>query len=890
MYTLGRSIIRAARISSHALISVGDGARRGFRTSSVDKGRKGSSAFVEKPRPFSKKQKKRFKKKMLLRTEQEKRSANMTSGSLSSNVISQQLESPEAQTLVDNTGESILKDVREMMLPDGLQALLQQFEGESDLDMTDLGLAASEEQRTPHFSEIGMKMVDEEVGQRPPSGSGLSVGSDVVTAEQANEAVVCAALQGKKGFVYFMFHHMARVDIPVTNDSLASVLESFSKLGLHDEVEECFDKALECGVTPDSQSWSAFIAATACGKGHSSALLVLERVRRIGVRVSAAAYTAILQDLVENDENDEAFEFWMRMKEDGVAVDVTSYEVMMQQCVQTYQVERAFNYLDEMRGAKIDPNVSVFEKLFKCCGSAPHWVNGYQDILFDAMALMEGAELLPSQLVYDNIIQSFGRAGDAASAEFYFWEMRAKGIKQSLSTYRNLFEALASSQRVGASKYAVRPRYVRPPEKPKTELQLLMLKAGAVATANILSSRFSSEGKLERGKRQYAPLVSSEDDMSPDDAEDELLEELRLETQGQPAFHEMLVKRQQRQRTLRDNETGRIIELSLLSRGIEAAPGKIYHIAPSDKVTTNSEHLSFDELATENRVKTGRHDVIPAGGMTDSLDCDQTRNNIPSMQGIFGVKSSSSNTVVDLLDNDGDGSSSPPFSSSSLTSLLSDDIIPTQEIDRQWRAVLFGRSPDPDFSASIKKRRSDNIIRADALYAEMLDQGIEPDANVMSAYMSVASEAMQWEKAHKILDSFNSKHDMSPNSLTFKFLIRMHIFMSDLEGCLKRFDEMKQRGITPDRETYGMLVATLSHRDELLRAAHILEEAHSNGIQISNRHIKKLRARFNKLNVQHPNIFPDPNLWVKDFKKVRENKRNARKGNKLQYLNSLSFI
>jgi hypothetical protein len=60
-----------------------------------------------------------------------------------------------------------------------------------------------------------------------------------------------------------------------------------------------------------------------------------------------------------------------------------------------------------------------------------------------------------------------------------------------------------SSQRVGASKYAVQPRYVRPPEQPKTELQRLMLKAGAVATANVLSSRFSSEGILERGQSFY---------------------------------------------------------------------------------------------------------------------------------------------------------------------------------------------------------------------------------------------------------------------------------------------------------------------------------------------------------------------------------------------------
>lgn len=156
--------------------------------------------------------------------------------------------------------------------------------------------------------------------------------------------------------------------------------------------------------------------------------------------------------------------------------------------------------------------------------------------------------------------------------------------------------------------------------------------------------------------------------------------------------------------------------------------------------------------------------------------------------------------------------------------------------------------------------------------------------------MSVASEAMQWEKANEIVNIFHSQHGISPDTTTFKYLVRMHIFMSDISGCMERFKEMKSRGIRPDRETYGMIVATLAHRDDLVRAVQVLEEAAETGIQISNRHIKKLRSRCNKLNIRHPNIFPDPNLWVKDVKKVRENKRNAPTGNKLQYLNSLTFL
>jgi pentatricopeptide repeat protein len=58
---------------------------------------------------------------------------------------------------------------------------------------------------------------------------------------------------------------------------------------------------------------------------------------------------------------------------------------------------------------------------------APHWVDGYHDIIFDAMARMEGAELKPTTEIYSAIIYAFGRGGDTVAAEFYFWEMKRKG-------------------------------------------------------------------------------------------------------------------------------------------------------------------------------------------------------------------------------------------------------------------------------------------------------------------------------------------------------------------------------------------------------------------------------------------------------------------------------
>ena len=68
---------------------------------------------------------------------------------------------------------------------------------------------------------------------------------------------------------------------------------------------------------------------------------------------------------------------------------------------------------------------------------APHWVDGYHDIIFDAMAKMEGAEIQPDVEIYNSIIYAFGRGGDTVAAEFYFWEMKRKG-SDALSFLSNI--------------------------------------------------------------------------------------------------------------------------------------------------------------------------------------------------------------------------------------------------------------------------------------------------------------------------------------------------------------------------------------------------------------------------------------------------------------------
>ena len=84
------------------------------------------------------------------------------------------------------------------------------------------------------------------------------------------------------------------------------------------------------------------------------------------------------------------------MHEEDISLTKEAFTTMLKQCAKTGQVERAFFYMDEMRAYDAEPDIRTYVLLFRACAEAPHWVDGYHDIIFDAMAKMEGAELMPT--------------------------------------------------------------------------------------------------------------------------------------------------------------------------------------------------------------------------------------------------------------------------------------------------------------------------------------------------------------------------------------------------------------------------------------------------------------------------------------------------------------
>lgn len=326
------------------------------------------------------------------------------------------------------------------MLPDGLQSLLEHFDG----------LSADEQPDSPppiELYDVVNRLIEyiEAREEKPDDGGGKSLEVVGVSAEEANEALVIGATRGNKKYVQSLMAMMDTVNLPVFPGTVKSIVNSFAEFGLYEFASKLFHTAVEMDVELDEKAWSSLVHVQSLQGDIAGARETMERLKKAGVRPADEMYISVLNALVAQKQNDEAMQHWLDMKCEGVTLNVEAYNTMLQHSIQTYNPERAFWYLEEMKGSlrKLTPSLETFAKLFRSCAEAPMWVNGFHDIIFEAMAIVEGAEVVANTQMYDSIIFAFGKAGDAAAAEYYFWEMREKGIEQTASTYNNLFAALA---------------------------------------------------------------------------------------------------------------------------------------------------------------------------------------------------------------------------------------------------------------------------------------------------------------------------------------------------------------------------------------------------------------------------------------------------------------
>jgi pentatricopeptide repeat protein len=139
-----------------------------------------------------------------------------------------------------------------------------------------------------------------------------------------------------------------------------------------------------------------------------------------------------------------------------------------------------------------------------------------------------------------------------------------------------------------------------------------------------------------------------------------------------------------------------------------------------------------------------------------------------------------------------------------------------------------------------------------------------------------------------VLESHFPAHGIRPNVATYRSLIRMFVRRKEIDRALKVKDTMMRGsgsgsgsgggdgGLIPCGTSYGLLIESLTHRNELVKALKLLEEAAEVGAlpSVPEKHLKHLRARCTNLRIVHPDMPSDPRAWSQHLKSVR--RRNVK--------------
>lgn len=377
-----------------------------------------------------------------------------------------------------------------MLLPEGLQNVLAPLEDEDEL--------ALESQVDPYavLAQFeAMKMLAD--GKSQPLNDTFTKAlamnkDDQETVGLGNLSIVELVAEGEEDEKYHvdaalqLYDLMQELQVPVQQEALNHLVKAAVRVGALEKAEEIFNSVASSDTLDLSvEMWAAKAEILCKKKDIPGAVALLDKLIKLSIRPDAAMYSTILGAYVRTKDLEKAYKMWIRMHKEAVAINHDGFNHMFRMCFAKGESERSFFYLEEMRVFGLEPTLETFKNFFMAASTAPHYVPGYQDTLSDAMAMMEGKEMIPDAGVYESLIYAFGRARDPVAAEYYFWEMVRKGIDATPAAYENLFNAYKLAQSVGAKRYGTLGRYSRPAPKKLSPVDQALVDIGPVRAAEL---------------------------------------------------------------------------------------------------------------------------------------------------------------------------------------------------------------------------------------------------------------------------------------------------------------------------------------------------------------------------------------------------------------------
>ena len=503
----------------------------GYHTSTILSGRRsGSSALEPAPRQLSKKQIKRKNNEKIRKSLK----VNQTKDNVKATYLKKSAEQNEEKIMeFYNQMKEKTSDLMNLIdVPEGVLNSLDTDKSRKNRKHIDISLVVEKLNKYDPSSRASSSSI---ANINEGSGASLVLYDNGVTSVTGDDVQILLGVlskQNNQNLLNETIKIMESKNIAVSNESFCTIMMHHSNRGNYKEAQKYVDiimKKEHMSTEIVLKAWDVMIKNN-CGEGTrasiTQAVSIIDRLKSVGSVVTTEMFNSVLKANVENGFYDEANEFWLRMHEEvNLSLNINSFLPMFKLCAKRGEAERSLSYFYELEAQGLTADAKVFASLFRAVATAPMWVNGYEKILFDVMLLMEGRELVPNTEIYNAIIYGFGRAGDANAAEFYFWEMKNKGIRPDEYTYSSLLYAFSQAQVVGARCYGIKGRFVRRPERKLTKDEQNMVKLGATKSFEVITKGITQDNEyLERGSRQKAKL---QDDLDDEDGVVEAMDEIK---------------------------------------------------------------------------------------------------------------------------------------------------------------------------------------------------------------------------------------------------------------------------------------------------------------------------------------------------------------------------
>jgi pentatricopeptide repeat protein len=271
----------------------------------------------------------------------------------------------------------------------------------------------------------------------------------------ANDVLIVLLKQARNDDAIQLCSELLEIGINVSTNCVSDVIDILAKQTKYLEAERVYalfeENCALRGVPVDSRVTQSRLQSMCYSGRQETAMCIVDQLRADG-QVVDSMYTVILKAHMDRGMHARVDDLWNRMRTLNVQPSVSMLTIMLDHYTKTHSLDRALQ-LATQAVQQVSLDQLFFTSLFRLCSASKQWqIKHPADLVPRVLSLMALQQFPSVSWALRQAMQVLCEAGDAAGAEFYYWELMRKGHPPGADVMEMLLEAYSiSSQLVSRS-------------------------------------------------------------------------------------------------------------------------------------------------------------------------------------------------------------------------------------------------------------------------------------------------------------------------------------------------------------------------------------------------------------------------------------------------------